>query len=87
MESIMSTVTVPISETAHRQLQDLAANTGEPLEVLLEKAVQEYWRKRFWDETNAAYAALRSDPEGWKEELAERSVTENTLMDGLEEDP
>jgi predicted transcriptional regulator len=85
-EFAMSTLTVPISEAAHRQLQELAANTGEPVQNLIEKAVDEYWRKRFWDETNAAYAALRSNAGDWKVELAERALSENTLMDGLEED-
>lgn len=37
-------------------------------------------------ETNRAYAALRADPEAWKEERRERALWEGTLADGLEPD-
>jgi predicted transcriptional regulator len=82
----MSTITMSIEADTHRTLQDLAARTAEPVEVVLKKALEEYRRKRFWDETNAAYAALRADPQAWQEELAERALTEGTLADGLDKE-
>ena len=36
------------------------------------------------EETNRAYAALRADPEAWREELAERALWDATLLDGLD---
>ena len=39
---------------------------------------------RLLDETNKAYAALRTKPVGWRDELAERQDLEATLSDGLE---
>ncbi len=36
---------------------------------------------------NASFARLRRDPVAWAEELEERRLYENTLMDGLEDDP
>jgi hypothetical protein len=30
--------------------------------------VEDYQRKRFFEELNAGYAALRADPEAWQEE-------------------
>ena len=46
--------------------------------------IEEWW---FWYRANAAYARLRRDPVAWAEELEERRLSENTLMDGLEDDP
>jgi predicted transcriptional regulator len=82
----MPTITMSIEADTHQVLQDLAARTAEPVEVVLKKALEEYRRKRFWDETNAAYAALRADPQAWQEELEERAITEGTLADGLDEE-
>ena len=79
----MTTVSVMIEPETHQVLQDLAIRTAEPVEVVLKRALEEYRRKRFWDETNAAYAALRADPQVWQEELAERALTEGTLADGI----
>lgn len=56
----------------------------QPVNTLLKKASVDGQSKRFWQETNAAYAALRNDPQAWQEELAERAITEGTLADGLE---
>ena len=36
-------------------------------------------------EINAHYAALRADPELWKEELEERAIWERASNDGLED--
>jgi hypothetical protein len=35
---------------------------------------------------NRDYARLRRDPVAWAEELAERALWDNTLLDGLEND-
>lgn len=43
-------------------------------------------RRQFWEKFNAAYTALREDPEAWKEELEERALWEATLADGLDEE-
>ena len=40
--------------------------------------------ERLLEETNRAYAALRSDPDAWKEERQERTLWDETLSDGLE---
>lgn len=43
-------------------------------------------RRRLLEETNRAYAALRADPDAWREELAERAIWDVTNLDGLDED-
>lgn len=42
--------------------------------------------RRFFEQANAAYAALRADPAEWSEELAERAAWDATLLDGLHDD-
>jgi len=82
----MSAPTVPISEAAHKMLQKLVEQTGQSMTDVLDKALDAYRRKVFFEQLNAAYAALRADPQAWAEELAERKLWETTLMDGLDPD-
>ena len=82
----MATTTVRVGQATRAALRQLAAETGEPMSVVLEKAVEAYRRQCIFAQANAAYAALRSDPEAWTEELAERQEWEGTLTDGLTED-
>src|SRR3954452_4337132 len=80
----MSTPTVPISETSHRLLEKLGRQTGQTPAEVIEKALDAYHWKVFFEQLNAGYAALQADPEAWAEELEERKLWEATLMDGLD---
>jgi hypothetical protein len=78
--------TVQISEVSHRLLKELAEQTGQTMADVLDKALDAYRRKLFFDQMNTGYAELRADPEAWAEHLAERNLWDATLMDGLESD-
>jgi hypothetical protein len=80
----MSSSTVPISEASHQILRDLAAQTGQTMTEVLDKALDSYRRKMFFEQLNAGYAALRADPQAWAEHLEERKLWEATLLDGLD---
>jgi hypothetical protein len=80
----MAEQTVAISEKSYTMLQELVEQTGQTMREVLEKALQDYERKVFFEQLNAGYAALRADPEAWAEHLAERKLWDNTLMDGLD---
>lgn len=80
----MSTPTIPVSETAHQILQELAEQTGQSMTDVLDKALDAYRRKLFFEQLNAGYAALRADPQAWAEELEERKLWDATLLDGLD---
>lgn len=82
----MASVTVPISEASHKILLELASHGGEPIDKIVDKAIEEYRRHRLLDEVNAAYSALRNDENAWQEELAERRAWDSTLADGLNEE-
>jgi hypothetical protein len=80
----MSTTTIRISWETQEVLRSLAAREGTPMQEILE-AIEAYRRKRLLEMGNQAYAALKKDPKGWEQELAERKLWENTLADGLDE--
>jgi len=58
----MASTTVRVSEHTHELLHKLAAATGEPLQKVLERAVENYRRAQFFEELDAAYARLQADP-------------------------
>lgn len=70
----MATVRVP-AET-HQKARELARERGEAIGDVVAAAVDRLWRDDLLDQTNAAFAALRSDPELWQQELEERAAWE-----------
>lgn len=82
--SAKPSTTVRVSERTHHNLRELAAGSGEPMQAVLDKAVEQYRRQAFFAECNAAYAALASDPEALAAEKAEFALFDGTLMDGLD---
>lgn len=56
------------------------------MQEILEKAVELYRRQRFLDESNRAFAALRTDPKKWRAEQAERQAWDTTSADDLAEE-
>ena len=81
----MASTTVRVSEHTHDLLRKLAEATGEPLQKVLERAVENYRREQFFAEFNAAFERLRADPVAWEEYLAEQAEWETTLADGLDD--
>jgi hypothetical protein len=82
----MSTPPIQLSETSHKMLQELAEQTGQSMSDVLDKALDAYRRKLFFEQLNAGYAALQADPQAWAEEMEERKLWDATLMDGLDPD-
>jgi len=82
----MATQTVRIHSQTHAKLRELARQSGESMTDLLEKAVSAYQRRVFLEQLNRDFAALRADPNSWREELAERAEWDATLGDGLQDD-
>jgi hypothetical protein len=82
----MATPTVPISEPSHQILKELAEKTGQTMMDVLDKALDAYRRQVFFEQLNAAYAALRADPVAWAEVEEERRSMGGCLMDGLDPD-
>ena len=84
MPSAQRIPNVRISPRAHQLLRQLAKNAGESMQSILDKSVETYRREEFLRAANRDYAALRRNGKGWREELRERKLWEQTLADGLE---
>ena len=82
----MASATVRLREPTRAVLRRMADESGEAMSVVLEKAIEAYRRQRFLEQVNAAYAALRADPEAWSIELEERRSWDATLMDGIDDE-
>jgi hypothetical protein len=80
----MGQAMVRLNAHTHQVLREMAQADHQSMQAVLEKAVEEYRRRRFLEDVNAAYAALRNDPEAWQEIQAERAEWE-ALPDGLPE--
>lgn len=78
----MTSLTVRINKTSHKALCELAEYSGESLQTVLTRAIEEYRRKRFLEQANAAFAALRNNPKAWMQEQEERAAWDVTLTDG-----
>lgn len=79
----MGSTTVRISSETAKVLREIARETGEPMQKVLDRAIEEHRRNLLLKEANLAYAALKKDPKRWKDELEEREVWDATLQDGL----
>lgn len=80
----MTTLRVDVSDSTSQVLQGLVKQTGKSIPEILDKAIEEYRRKIFFEGVASDYAALKADPEAWAQEVEERQLFENTLMDGLD---
>ena len=80
----MESCTVAIGSTSYKTLQEMAARSGESIQEILDKAIEQYRRQKFLEEANNAYAALRNNSEAWADEIEEREAWDVTLTDGLE---
>jgi len=82
----MTDLTISIGAKAHETLRRLSDEANEPMADVLARAIEDYRRNLFLDRANAAYLALRADPEAWAAEQEERAAWDATLLDGLEDD-
>jgi hypothetical protein len=80
----MSSVTVRINEECREILRQLSTSSGESMQAVLERAVEQYRRRVFFEQTNAEYARLRKDRAAWAEIEKEREEWDAALGDGLE---
>ena len=80
----MSSSIVRISPRSRKLLKDLSTRLHEPMQSVVDRALESFRREQFLREANAAYGALRKSPKAWKEELKERRLWENALKDDLD---
>lgn len=80
----MGSATVRLSEETRKKLKEMSKRTGQPMQAILDQAVERYRRERFLDEANAAFERLQKDQEAWQSELDERQAWNVALQDDLD---
>ncbi len=83
----MDSLTIRVSRSAHNLLRELAEESGEAMTVIVDRALKDYRRAKFWADYDAAYAAIRADPRASADLNDELSAWDSTLADGLEVPP
>lgn len=81
----VATTTIKVSKETRDRLNEVAAAEGRTAGSIVEKLLDEYlWRAK----VELAKKQMReASPEEWADYMEEFRVWDNTLMDGLEEDP
>lgn len=80
----MESQTVRVSKKTHAALRRMAEKAGSSMAAILEAAVCDYEKNKYWEEFDAGYSALRADPEKWGDFQRELAAWDVTLADGLE---
>lgn len=80
------TTTIRVTRELYQNIKLLAKQENENIQSFLEHAVNEYKRKKFFEEMDSAFQRLRSDSQAWEEEMKEREEWEGVIADGLEDD-
>ena len=84
MKATAETPNIRIAPNSKSVLRALAKKEGKAMQTVLDEAIEHYRRDKFLDEVNVAYAKLRGNRKGWKEEQKERALWDKTLADGLD---
>jgi predicted transcriptional regulator len=78
-----ATTTIRVSAQDRALLQELADALGRPQQEIVHDALEQYRRLELLRGMNAAFAALRADPEAWASVLAERRDWDALLDDAV----
>ncbi len=78
------TTNIRVSKDIYKIIKHLAMHYNDNMQTIIEKAVMDYKKNKFFEEMNNNYLKLRSDPQTWEEEIKEREIWNISLLDGLE---
>ncbi len=73
-----------VNESTHSVIRKLASECGESMQSIVEKAVERYKRELFLESLSQDFKKLRENKEAWDEEMEERRLWENALLDGVQ---
>ena len=80
-------LTIRVSRSTHELLRDLAGKSNTTITTVVDEAVRDLQRKKFWEDFNLACQAVQAKPAAWADLQREDAAWEATLADGLEEEP
>lgn len=79
--------TVRVEDKVHAMLVELAKEEHRPIGQVIEQAIEQYRREKFWKGVTEDLERLRADPAAWKDYQDEIALLEGGSMDGLENEP
>jgi len=82
----MAHTTMRIGATTQTMLRELSRIERVPMKAVVERAVEQYRRRRFLLAVNAGYAARTADAASRAADEAEMTAWDETLLDGLPRD-
>ena len=65
-----TSLTIRVSRSTHELLRDLAAKSKASITAVVDEAVHDLQRKKFWADFNAACESLQAEPEAWADRRA-----------------
>ena len=80
----MSEIAITINKNTHDVLLRISKQSGDNLQTLLDKAVDQYRRQMFLLQANQAFVTLRKNELLWQDELNERQEWDRTLTDEID---
>lgn len=78
------TTTIRVSQETYDKIKSIARLKNEKIRDVLEEAVKDYTKKQFFEDLNAAFIRLKSNPRAWSEEETERQEWDAASTDGLD---
>ncbi len=79
-------LTIRVSRSTHELLRGLASGSNATITALVDEAVQDLQRKKFWEDFNAACEASQADPAASADLRRDDAAWEVTLADGLRQE-
>ena len=80
----MNYTTIRITKKTHNIIKNLAKLSNLSLNSIVDKSVQYFGEKYFWDECQKAYTKLYNDKKLSNHEAEERKDWEATLLDDID---
>ena len=81
-----SSLTIRVSRSTHELLRGLADQSNATITAMVDEAVRDLQRKKFWADFNAKCKTVQADPEAWADLRHEDAAWDATLADGLAEE-
>lgn len=82
---INKTTTIRIDAKTYENLKKLSEQLEQPMQKIVHEALIEYKRKILLSQTAEAFLNLKKNNKLWEDEIKERELWDNTLLDGVEE--
>jgi len=78
--------TVRVDNKLHAKLLEISQEEQRPIGQVIEEAIDQYRKAKFWQGVREDYARLRADPAAWKDYQDEIALWDMAANDGLKDE-